>query len=68
MFSFMSTATGEVALLRCKSSTAASIKVELGDPKGTTAKWHVRKCSVETFVLDSQINLVKALSSGCNWT
>ena len=62
MLSFMSIATGELALLRCKSSTAASIKGELDDPKGTTAKQYVSSCSV----LDGQINLVKFLSSRCN--
>ena len=62
----MSSVTGEVDLLRCRSSTAASINGEPYDPKGT-AKQYVRKFFAES-VFDGQINFVKFLSSGCNWT
>ena len=68
MFCFMSAATGEEHLLRCKSSTAANMKGELDAPNGTTAKRYVRSLSVDLSVLDSHKNLVKILSSGCKWT
>jgi len=35
----MSCTIGEPTLVRCKSSTAVSIKGELDDPNGTMVKW-----------------------------